>query len=299
MAEILLATSEGILTFDGSGRPGEVQLADEPVTWVARAADDLLAVVGGAEIRRRDGDGWTDVATLDGLDVTTLMSIDGEPWIGTSEAHLFHVRDGGLGRDDAFDAVDGRDAWFTPWGGPPATRSIANWDDEVFVNVHVGGIPRTSDGGATWAPTIDIDADVHQVTTTEDLVLAACAGGIAVSPDRGDSWSLRTDGLHHVYSRAVAVCGDQVFATSSDGPRGGRGAVYRGGLRGDGFERCDAGPGWFDGNIDSHHLDALMEGPFVAFASPEGDVYASEDAGASWDRVAEGLRGIRRLLVMP
>jgi len=296
---IVLATSDGILTFDGDGAPGEVELPGEAVTWVTRGGDDVWAVVDGHAIRRRHRDAWSDVATLEDFDVTCLMSIDGVPWVGTSEAHLFRVEDGALTRDDAFDAVEGRDSWFTPWGGPPATRSIANWDDDVSVNVHVGGIPRTTDGGATWGPTIDIDADVHQVTTTEQLVLAACAGGLAVSPDRGTSWELRTDGLDSVYSRAVAVCGDAVFVSSSTGPRGGRAAVHRAGLSAGDFERCDAGPGWFDGNVDSHHLDALQDGPFVAFASPEGGLYASDDVGATWRTVADGLRGVRRLLVMP
>jgi hypothetical protein len=299
MATILVATADGVLTFDGAGSPGEVHLAGEPVTWVTRADDDLLAVVGGRSIRRFAAGAWTQGAELEEHEITCLMSLDGVPWIGTAEAHLYRVGPAGFERDEAFDGVAGRDTWFTPWGGPPATRSIANWDDEVFVNVHVGGIPRSVDGGASWTPTIDIDADVHQVTTTEDLVLAACAGGLAVSPDRGDSWDLRTDGLHAVYSRAVAVCGDTLFVTASSGPRGGRAAVYRGDVAGGGFERCEVGPGWFVGNIDSHHLDALMHGPLVAFASSDGDVYASEDAGATWDRVVDGLRGVRRLLVMP
>jgi hypothetical protein len=105
--------------------------------------------------------------------------------------------------------------------------------------------------------------------------------------------------LHAVYSRGVAVCGDTVFVTASTGPRAGRAAVYRAGVDGGDFERCDAGPGWFDGNVDSHHLDALMDGPLVAFSSPDGTVYASNDAGVSWNSVTEGLRGVRRLLVMP
>jgi hypothetical protein len=58
-------------------------------------------------------------------------------------------------------------------------RSIANWDDDLYANVHVGGILRTADGGETWTPTIDIDADVHHVTTAEGIVLAA---GCRVEP---------------------------------------------------------------------------------------------------------------------
>jgi photosystem II stability/assembly factor-like uncharacterized protein len=90
------------------------------------------------------------------------------------------------------------------------------------VNVHVGGILHTGDNGATWSPTIGIDADVHQVATADGLVLAAGARGrLLTSTDKGATWSLRTDGLDAGYSRAVVVCGDQVLLSTSEGPRGG------------------------------------------------------------------------------
>ena len=33
----------------------------------------------------------------------------------------------------------------------------------VLAAVHVGGIPRSTDGGETWAPTVPIEYDVHEV----------------------------------------------------------------------------------------------------------------------------------------
>ena len=121
--------------------------------------------------------------------------------------------------------------------------------------MHVGGILRSDDGGATWTPTIDIDSDVHHVTTAEGMVLAACAGGLASSSDRGVTWTVRTDGLEAPYSRAVAVCGDVVLVSASKGPRGGRAGVYRGDLVGGAFERCTSGlPDLFDDNIDTYCL---------------------------------------------
>ena len=168
------------------------------------------------------------------------------------------------------------------------------------MNVHVGGILRTEDGGETWTPTIDIEADVHHVTTAEGLVLAACAGGLAVSCDRGGTWTLRNDGLETPYSRAVAVCGDAVLLSASNGPRGGRAAVYRGDLAGGGVERCRTGlPEWFDDNVDSYCLDALREGSFVAFGTSAGRVFVSEDTGVSWVELASGLPPVQRVLVLP
>ena len=166
--------------------------------------------------------------------------------------------------------------------------------------VHVGGILRTEDRGETWTPTIDIDADVHQVTTAEGLVLAACAGGLAVSADRGGTWTVRSDGLDAPYSRAIAVCGDAILLSASNGPRGGSSGVYRGDLSGGTLEHCRNGlPESFDDNIDSYCLDAPPEGSLVAFGASDGRVFASEDAGASWAELASGLPPIQRVLVMP
>jgi hypothetical protein len=297
MAEIWVATRNGVHVL----RRGAVavELDDRSVSFLATEGDDVQAIVDGSEIWRRTAGEWSRIADVEGFRATAMAFTD--RWlIGTSEAHLLELTGDGPRRLESFDHVEGRDGWYTPWGGPPDTRSFAEWDEHVFVNVHVGGIVHTVDGGATWSPTIDIDADVHQVTVTERLVLAACAGGLAVSADRGETWEERTDGLAHRYSRAVSVIGDDVFVSASRGPRGGEAAVYRAPLTGGAFERCRRGlPEWFEDNIDSHCLDAPPDGPLVAFGTSDGEVYASEDTGATWERVADGLPAVQRVLVVP
>lgn len=299
MATVHVATANGVHTFGDEG-PADVGLPGRPVTGLCRADDGMWAVVDGADLwRADDGSRWDHVATLDGLRPTCLASVNGSLLVGTAEAHLYEVTDGVAERIVAFDEVDGRDDWFTPWGGPPDTRSIANWDDDVYVNVHVGGIPRTSDGGATWIPTIDIEADVHQVTTARRRVLAACAGGLAVSEDRGATWTMRVDGLEARYARAVAVTGDHVLLSSSRGPRGGGARVSRAPIDGGPFIRCDAGEGDLDGNVDTAWLDALPEGGAAAFGTEDGRLFTSPDGGLTWAERASGLPSIRRVLVMP
>ena len=179
----------------------------------------------------------------------------------------------------------------------PAVRSIAqDLAGRLHANVHVGGIPRSVDAGASWEPTIDIDADVHQVVahpTEPDVALAAGAVGLAVSVDGGSSWRIEREGLHATYARAVAVAGDRILLSVSNGPRGGRGAVYLTALEpGSTFERCTEGlPEWFDGNIDSGWLDA--QGSEVAFGTGDGEVFVSGDAGGRWTRAATDLPSIR------
>jgi len=270
------------------------------VTALARDRDDLWSVIEGSELWYAAGsEEWAHVADLAGHRATCLAVTDGV-LVGSSEARLFRLDGDGLAPVESFDRAEGRSSWYTPWGGPPDTRSISEWGRSVYVNVHVGGILRTEDGGETWTPTIDIDADVHQVATAEGLVLAACAGGLGTSSDRGASWTFRSDGLEARYSRAVAVCGDTVLVSASSGPRGARAALYRGDLAGGPLERCRGGlPGWFDAHIDTSCLDALPDGSCAAFGTSDGRVFASEDGGTTWNELASGLPQVRRVLLMP
>jgi hypothetical protein len=299
MPLILVGTRDGLRTIDDRGAGAPLQLAGRSVNAVVRDGPQLWAIVDGSEVWHAPEGELRQVARLEGHEATCIAMTDALH-VGSSEARLFRLTDGALEPVAGFDAAEGRSEWFTPWGGPPATRSISEWDDDVYVNVHVGGILRTDDHGRTWNPTIDIDADVHQVATAEGLVLAACAGGLATSLDRGATWTMRSKGLEAPYSRAVVVCGDTVLLSASDGPRGGHAAVYRGDLAGGPFERCTGGlPGWFDGNIDTFCLDALNDGSFAAFGTSDGRLFASEDAGSKWHELLSVGTAVQHILVLP
>jgi len=199
-----------------------------------------------------------------------------------------------------FDESEGRERWFTPWGGPPDTRTITEDREAVYVNVHVGGILRSVDAGETWTPTLAIENDVHKVLARPGRLYAACARGLAVSPDCGGTWAIKVQGLHATYCRGVAVCRDWVLLSASEGPRGRRSALYRGSLDPASLERCGNGlPEFFDANIDSLCLDAVPSGELAAFGLPDGSVYASLDQGESWDLVASGLPRVNCVLTLP
>jgi hypothetical protein len=278
-----------------------------PESWAR-----LWAVAGGDEIWRTDPTGvWQQVACLhDDKALTGLTALcladtranaEGGILVGTSEAHLARVdADGHLEMARSFEDAPGRDSWHTPWGGPPDTRTISEDSTAVFVNVHVGGILRSRDEGATWEPTIDIQADIHRVVTGNGRVYAAGAGGLWVSEDQGGSWRLSTEGLHGNYCRSAAVCGNTLLVSASAGPHGGRAALYRSDLDGNSFERCRDGlPEWLEGNLDSLCVDALPSGSLAAFATEGGDVYASTDRGLSWARLAEGVGPVHCVLTLP
>ena len=307
MPRILVGTAQGLVSVEAdtggrqSGLDGHRISAIAPSGWKR-----LWAVVDDHEVWRSDdlvGE-WKRVTSIDQRQGTCLgdtrANADNGIMIGTSGAHLVRVTDDRVEPVDSFDHAPGREDRYTPWGGPPAVRSITENREWVFVNVHVGGVLRSRDGGGRWEPTIDIHADVHRVVTGGGRVYAAGNSGLSVSSDDGDTWELRSQGLHATYCRSVAVSGEMVLLSASEGPRGGRAALYRTAEGARTLELCRGGlPEWFDGNIDSLCLDALPDGSLSAFASESGDVFASRDQGASWAQVAQGLRGVRCLLVLP
>jgi hypothetical protein len=286
---------------------GHAVRALAPESW-----ERLWAIVDARDIWRSDRDStWTRILSLADVsgaaDLEALCLADtraneqGGILVGTRPGHLLRLN-AALDAEiiASFDNAPERSRWYTPWGAPADVRTITENDDSVFVNVHVGGVLRSRDEGATWQPTIDIDADVHRVVTGGGRVYAAGAYGLSVSDDCGESWQLHHDGLHARYCRSVAVCGDTVLLSASEGPGGRRAALYRSDLTASHFDRCRDGlPEWFTDNIDSLSLDALPGGELAAAGTDDGEVYATTDRGASWSRVADGLGAIHCILVLP
>jgi hypothetical protein len=301
VARILVGTRDGLHVFDAAGRPAAIQHSGREITAVAREGWELWAILDGFDVWHTAAlDWWFHVGTLDVLRGNCLADTRAGLIVGAAEARLFRVAGEGLEPVAPFDDAPGRGEWYTPWGGPPDTRSISEDGDSVYVNVHVGGILRSRDHGATWAPTIDIHSDVHRVCTGKGRVFAAGGRGLEVSEDQGDSWTIREGGLHATYCRGVAVCGDDILLSASSGPRGGRSAVYRGRLEGGAFERCRDGlPAWFSTNIDSYCLDALPGGELAAIGTDDGRVFASLNQGAAWSMVVSDLPKVLCILVLP
>jgi hypothetical protein len=317
---ILVATAGGLWSLTGERATPVEALAGHTVTALApdyerreRAAAPPLdpptggprtgprfgprtwAVVDGRALWEGHDGAWMPRASVDGQPATCVAATSDGPLLGTEQAHLLRLAGDRLERVESFEHLDGRAAWYTPWGDPADVRSLSvARDGALHVNVHVGGVARSRDGGASWMPTVDIEADVHQVLahpTRPEVVLVAAAEGFGISRDGGDTWQFATAGLHAHYLRAVAVAGDHVVISASAGFHGRRAALYRRGLDEGRFERCAAGlPKWFDDNIDTGCLAAA--GPLVVFGTSDGQVFRSLDAGVHWELVLKGLPAI-------
>src|SRR5262249_51984363 len=210
----LLVGTEAGLWQDRDGTLVAVEaFAGHEITALARDGDRVWALVEGKTIWARDADGaWQERVTVEGPAATCLGPTADRLVVGTEQARLLRLADGSVSRIESFERVEGREAWYTPWGDPAAVRSISlAADGTIHVNVHVGGVARSRDGGASWTPTVDIEADVHQVVahpTRAHVVLAAAYEGFGISTDGGDSWQFLTEGMHAHYSRAVTVSAD-------------------------------------------------------------------------------------------
>lgn len=277
---VLVGTTSGLVDLGG-----DRLLDDTHIVHVARSDEGWWAIDDRHNV-------WLDgeVAATAPADVrlNCIQPADAQQWVGAAEAKLFRLSGRVLDEDEYFTSAPGRERWTTPWGGPPDVRSLSFGPDGVlYVNVHVGGILRYDNTGLT--PTIDMEADVHQVVAHPDrpaTVVAACALGLAQSGD-GHTFNIRSDGLHAGYCRAVAVADDTVLVSASRGPRGGDSRLYRGSLAGGPLEHAQHGlPDSFVSNLDTHCLLATND---AFYAANDGTVWRSTDEGRTWEVAAEGL----------
>ena len=295
---VLVAAEDGLYVVAGDGNTRRLVAGD--VGAIAPSADPgkHWLVVGGHSLVELCGDEARTVGSAR-EDLTSVVATRSEVFAGTVGAHVLHVVDGRLVRSESFEEVEGRDDWTQPWGAPGDVRSFAtDGVSTVYVNVHVGGILRSRDGGESWAQTIDPHIDVHQVARAPDgrLFAATGAAGLALSDDDAETWSFVTEGLHGTYLRAVAPVPGGVVVSASSGPFSHDGAVYRWYDDARAFERCNSGiPATFDGNVDSHWIAARDD--VVACIGPNSTVYRSDDCGHSWRVLTTALQGPRAVFV--
>ena len=300
---VLVATwRDGLFVVAGETRDHE--LGNQSVrALTADGHGGALAVVNGRSLRRRTPDGrWSTIATTE-FDLACCVPVGDVIYVGTDDARVLRVgADGALEQLRGFDAVAGRETWYAGSAvingqrvGPPlGIRSITATPDGavLLANVHVGGIPRSTDGGATWQPTIDVDSDVHEVRAHPNrpgVVMAAAAVGLCTSSDGGMTWDVAHEGMHASYCSAVASVGDDVLVCAAVDHFAAQGAIYRRRVDGhDSLVAIGGGlPAWIDGIADTGCI--ATDGSAVALADRTGNLYISADTGRSWSRRARGL----------
>ncbi|MGO8670349.1 MAG: WD40/YVTN/BNR-like repeat-containing protein [Capsulimonadaceae bacterium] len=301
---ILVSTwGDGLFAVTGDGRTQE--MANQPVRGLAPdGRGGALAIVGRHSLRRRASSGeWATVATSE-FELSCCMSVRDIIYVGTDDARMLRLSPGSSVLDPitGFDTVPGRDTWYAGSAmvngqrlGPPlGIRSVAASSNAsvLFANVHVGGIPRSMDGGRSWQPTIDIHSDVHEVRahqTDPNLVVAASAIGLCISRDAGATWAIERDGLHASHCYAIALSGDDIIVSASTDFFAADGRIYRRPVKPDGSLAAVEGatPAWIEGFVDTGCIAA--NGSSIAVADRSGNLYGSDDFGQSWSCRSTGL----------
>jgi hypothetical protein len=311
MPTIIAATwSEGLFVFAGETRRQE--LADQSVRTLARDQDgSALAIVDAHSLCRRTSEGaWSTIATSE-LDLSSLAVVGDVIYLGTDDAQVLRVdQNGKIDRLSGFETVPGRNKWYAGTAvvdgrvvGPPlGVRSMTATSDGValLANVHVGGIPRTTDGGVTWQPTIDVESDVHEVCAhpfDPQMVIAAAAIGLCISRDRGATWTVEQDGLHALHCTAAAFLESDMLVSAAIDHFAAEGAIYRRSIDGHGQLTPVCGlPRSLGGIVDTGCISTF--GSALAVADKTGNLYASADAGRSWLLRDDGLPMVSKLLLI-
>jgi len=280
---LLIGTTAGAFLADDPAAP---LIRGQRVNHIARDRGSWWAV-DQAGRAHRDGE---VVATMpEAVVPLCIMPTPETVWIGADGTRLYGIDHGRLEEDEFFAAAPGREAGGAPSGDPPGVGSMTlDADHTLYVSVRGGAVMRYDNTGVI--PALGASAGACQVAahpSRKGAVFAACAQGLAFTHN-GHDFEIRSGGLHSPFCGAVAVLGDRVLLSASEGPS--RARLYRGELWGGDFEPMGAGlPKWFDEAVGAHCI-AVVDG--AVYVGVGGAVWRSDDGGDSWSEVVGGLGDI-------
>jgi hypothetical protein len=297
---VLVTTTDGYSIFTSSGKQLRSLEGHRVECFTPGPDGTFLAVIDRHEVWSHGSDGeWTPLAKSEAT-LTAVVAAGDAVFAGTDDARVLKLTaSGALEPLPGFDSVAGRDQWHRV-GSPLQVRTMTATCDgsAVLANVHVGGIPRSVDGGESWQPTVAVDDDVHQVLahpTRPEVVVAAASVGLCRSRDGGATWTSSTEGMALTYARGVAFVGDDVVVTVSDGPWATNALVYRASVDGGAATAVRGGLGELHGNVDSRCV--ASDGKVVALADGNGDVWRSAGGFEGFERIATGLDAVTGVTV--
>jgi photosystem II stability/assembly factor-like uncharacterized protein len=286
--------------------------------YVGTFDDGLYATDDGGETWRERWEGIADARVM-AVSVSPSHQAGGISvvYAGTEPSNLYRSEDGGRTWRllPELRRLPSEPRWSfppRPWTHHVRTIALHPTDpDSLVVGIELGGVMRSFDGGATWIDhNPEAHSDAHQLLThplAPERVYEVAGQGIAVSPDRGESWRRLDAGLDRHYAWATAADPadpDLWYASISRGP-------YAAHSRGDGQSLLlrSRGNGW--SAIDRWGDDpALRRMPYALAALPGqpdrllvglrgGAMLVTGDAGDTWDRLDPALDDVIALAVAP
>lgn len=255
----------------------------------------------------------------------------GEIWLGTEPGGLFHSKDHG----NSFHLVEGlwnhptrldENLWFGAGKDYPFIHSIVldpRNSDHLFIGISCAGVFETWDAGTTWAvknkglvaaylpnPKAEVGHDPHRILQCRnqpDVLWQQNHCGIFRTTNGGDRWEdvSSKDGFPR-YGFALAI--DEydpnvafVIPAQSDEQR------IPVDLKLTVCKTTDGGASWQSinhGLPDSAAFDLVLrhsfsrKGDILAFGTNNGNVYVSENTGASWKGISQNLATVNGLMLL-
>jgi photosystem II stability/assembly factor-like uncharacterized protein len=263
----------------------------------------------GVFISQDGGARWARISAQQDLPTIWSLAIDPtDPNIvfaGTRPAGIYRSLDGG----QRWEKLSVDIAQECAIGAPFVTALAVDPHDHriVWAGVEIDGVFRSMDGGDTWTHLKAgmYDLDVHDMTiaaTRPERLFVSTARDMFMSDDLGDTWHVLgiKDKWPLPYARGLAVKADDprvLFAGCGETTTGEKGHVLR---------TTDYGQRWevlalpTQANatvwgIATHRACGDRVVAFTLF----GEVYVSEDAGASWRKIARDFGEIRTAVWVP
>ncbi len=332
--ELVVATADGVATLRrraGEWVLANRALAGRQVNAVLREPREggFFAAVhdGGVYASFDGGQSWqprTRGIAYD--DVFTLASVerDGQTilYAGTEPAHLFQSTDYGESWQELTSLQDAPSAPKWKFPGPP---HLAHVKDVVFdprdprhmyVGVETGALLESRDSGQTWRelegycpPEAWNYKDIHHIMlhpANPDAIYLATGEGLVYSADAGETWEFLHDNQSRIsYPLAVILSphGDPLLFLAGARWHPGNwrtkpdadGGIVRSRDGGRTWEELKRGlPEHLYGDYEALCMNVYDGGYTLFVGSTDGDVYASDDDGDTWTRIAERVGAISK-----
>ena len=298
------ATGDAVARLDEADGSWSVQvsLAGSGAQCVAvdpRDADTIYVGLADGGVRRSSdgGETWIDC----GLPASQVFSIAVSPaggavYAGTEPSALYRSDDRGESWRELTGLLElpSRPTWSFP---PRPWTSHVRWiapsphdADLVLVGIELGGLMRSTDGGATWQDQRPgSQPDVHSLAwhpRAGGRAYEAGGGGAAWSEDAGDTWQPADDGRDRHYAWSVAVDPEDPelwYVSASTGPFAAhrRGSDPKAGI----YRRAHEG-GWIPLTVG--FPDPLPAMPYALVAVEGGRVFAGFANGELWESLDRG-----------
>lgn len=279
------------------------------VTHPNQARTVFAAGDTGLFVSHDSGARWDRIGAEGALPTIWSLAIDptnpGNLFAGTRPAGVWRSRDGGRQWEKL--AVDIAKACSI--GTPFVTSIVVDPDDPriVWAGVEIDGVFRSMDGGDTWTHLEAglYDPDVHDMAIAPaqpKRLFVSTARDMFLSDDLGDTW--HPMGIKEKwplpYARGIAIKPDNpgvLYAGCGETTTGEKGHVLR---TTDFGQRWEVLPLPTPANatiwgLATHPADANRIVAFTLF----GEVYVTEDAGASWRKMGRDFGEIRTAVWVP